>query len=199
MHFWEWERFSHIRESDGAGTPHVVGPPAPGETTVIVAFPSSVRAVVVTPPVVTKGAKRAYTKKKPAGKRPTGTKTLADVVGDASEYDEDFRPELEAEVNVYQSDTVQMSSTWRRFSLRPHFGCVLRPARFSIRVQLEIHVPHPGVRLRPVANESYRFQKIFSEKEFCAAGIVLIPPGGEKSVKNARGNAMVSVIDQFHS
>src|SRR3954454_5766715 len=59
----------------------------------------------------------------------------------------------------------------------------------------EIFAPLPSLNLRPVANESYRFAKTFSEGDFCAAGSMLIPPGGEKPTKNTRANNMVC----FHS
>ncbi|KAJ3336048.1 hypothetical protein HDU93_003812 [Gonapodya sp. JEL0774] len=58
----------------------------------------------------------------------------------------------------------------------------------------KVFVPLANVPLRPVANESYRFAKTFSEGEFCAAGSMLIPPGGEKPAKNTRTNAMVFCV-----
>ncbi|KXS19907.1 hypothetical protein M427DRAFT_66985 [Gonapodya prolifera JEL478] len=79
----------------------------------------------------------------------------------------DERKEIEAQVLVFPGDETAMR---------------------------KVFVPLSAVALRPIANERYRFAKTFSEGEFCAAGSMLIPAGGEKPAKNTRGNAMVFCV-----
>ena len=48
------------------------------------------------------------------------------------------------------------------------------------------------VSLRDAANASFKFQKIFGEGSFLAAGQLLIPPEGSKPTKNTKDNSFVS-------
>ena len=46
---------------------------------------------------------------------------------------------------------------------------------------------------KPAAKENFKFQKIFGEADFTAAGQLLIPPGGKKPTKRTNDNAFVRI------
>ena len=50
------------------------------------------------------------------------------------------------------------------------------------------------VSLRDAANANFKFQKIFGEGSFLAAGQLLIPPEGSKPTKNTKDNSFVSIL-----
>jgi hypothetical protein len=47
------------------------------------------------------------------------------------------------------------------------------------------------LRLKNTSSGDYKFQKVFSEGEFLASGMLLIPKGREKPNKNTHQSAMV--------
>ncbi|THH01669.1 hypothetical protein EW026_g1097 [Hermanssonia centrifuga] len=47
------------------------------------------------------------------------------------------------------------------------------------------------VRTRPAANADFFFQKIFGDKDFMAAGMLSIPPNGEKPTKGTKDNTFI--------
>lgn len=55
-------------------------------------------------------------------------------------------------------------------------------------------VAMPYARLEPkqVVGSNFKYQKVFGEDNFVAAGVVFIPPGGEKPAKPSKDNCYVS-------
>lgn len=63
-----------------------------------------------------------------------------------------------------------------------------RPADFYLGVAFTAGM----VSLRDAANANFKFQKMFSDGSFLAAGQLLIPPEGSKPTKSTRDNSFVS-------
>ncbi|KAJ3336684.1 hypothetical protein HDU91_001703, partial [Kappamyces sp. JEL0680] len=47
---------------------------------------------------------------------------------------------------------------------------------------------------RSVGAGEYKFQKVFSEGEFLASGVLELPPGATKPSKNSHSSAMVFIV-----
>ena len=47
---------------------------------------------------------------------------------------------------------------------------------------------------RNVGGSDYQFQKVFSEGEFLASGMLVLPKGAQKPSKNSHQSAMVFMI-----
>lgn len=45
---------------------------------------------------------------------------------------------------------------------------------------------------KPTKNHAYKFQRIFTDGDFMAGGVLVIPPGEAKPLKPARDNTYVS-------
>ena len=44
---------------------------------------------------------------------------------------------------------------------------------------------------KSIANQSYKFQTLFSEQDICASGVLAIPKDGEKPDKNSKHKTLV--------
>ncbi|RUS14235.1 Mif2/CENP-C like-domain-containing protein [Endogone sp. FLAS-F59071] len=58
-------------------------------------------------------------------------------------------------------------------------------------IRRRIAVSAEMIKTTAVSNQTYMFQKVFSEGDFMSSGVVVLPKGAEKPNKNSRGSAMV--------
>lgn len=59
---------------------------------------------------------------------------------------------------------------------------------------LGIAFPASMIETKPAGKQNYRFQKIFSEGDFLAGGLLEIPVNEKKPLKPARDNSYVSFL-----
>ena len=64
-----------------------------------------------------------------------------------------------------------------------------------LSLDIELVVTPEMVEPRTVGQGDYRFQKIFSEGEFIASGVLVLPKDGQKPAKNSHQSAMVYSIN----
>jgi len=116
---------------------------------------------------------------KPAGYaqpgRPPGSRNYVPRLSPVEEDEDD-----EAEAAAWEADT-------------DPYGRVM-DADTNTEVTMRIACTAAGIRPRPAFNQAFSYEKIFGISDFMAAGVLVIPEGGEKPAKPSKDNNYTFVV-----
>lgn len=136
---------------------------------------------------------------KPAGYaqpgRPPGSRNFVPRLTPVSESgDEDSETVAEAEVNgsmIRHGRVRQPEEGWDADT--DPYGRVM-DADANAEVTMRIACTAAGIRPRPAFNQQFLYEKIFGVSDFMAAGVLVIPRGGEKPTKPSKDNNYTFVV-----
>jgi len=120
---------------------------------------------------------------KPAGYaqpgRPPGSRNYVPRLSPVEEDEDDDEEEAEAAA-AWEADT-------------DPYGRVM-DADTNTEVTMRIACTAAGIRPRPAFNQAFSYEKIFGISDFMAAGVLVIPEGGEKPAKPSKDNNYTFVV-----